>query len=231
MMPHVDFVLCPSSFVRESFLTRGFQPEQLIENIYPVDLSCFTPATEPRPRERPLTIVSTGALSLRKGTPYMLEAFRIIHRRHPSARFLLTRSVHDSVASLLAQYSDLPIDWAPSLPHPQLADRLRSADIFVLPSLEEGLVRTALEAMACGLPVILTPNTGASDFVQPGRSGEVVPIRDANAIAEAILRWADRVMAGDALPRRLLDVQKLSIETFEKRFIEQLATRHLLTER
>src|SRR5436309_15509081 len=100
----------------------------------------------------------------------------------------MTRSIRDDVKPILSRYRDLPIDWTPPLPHAQLAERLRSADVFVLPSLEEGLVRTALEAMACGLQVVLTPNTGANDFVLPGINGQVVPIRDGKAITEAILK-------------------------------------------
>jgi glycosyltransferase involved in cell wall biosynthesis len=190
--------------------------------VYPVDLSCFTPATEVRPKARPLTIISTGAVSLRKGAPYLLEAFRIVHRKHPSARLLLTALVQDSAAPIVRKYADLPIDWSPGLPHRQLAERLRSADIFVLPSLEEGLVRTALEAMACGLPVVLTPNSGANDFVTSGQSGEVVPIRDAAAIAEAIFKWADIMMNRTTPPARLVDPALLSVETFDREFIQQL---------
>jgi len=215
MMAHVDYVLCPSSFVRASYLSRGFKPGQILENVYPIDLSCFAPPVEPRPKDRPLTVISTGALSLRKGTPYLLEALRIIRRRHPSARFLLTRSIHDSAAGVVRDYADLPIDWSPSLPHPQLAERLRSADVFVLPSLEEGLVRTALEAMACGLPVVVTPNTGAADLVQPGVNGEIVPIRDPQATAEAILKCYERAQSGPHPP--VGDLQRrLSFETFER---------------
>ncbi len=229
MMEHVDYVLCPSSFVRQSFLARGFAPEQILTNIYPVNLACFVPAPEPRPRTRPLTIISTGALSLRKGTPYLLEAFRIVHRRHPSARFLLTAGIHDSVRALVKNYSDLPIDWSPSLPHPQLARRLQSADVFVLPSLEEGLVRTALEAMACGLPVVLTPNTGTSDLVQPGVNGEIVPIRDAAATAEAILKLGDLALARRAAPQRMFDATALSFDHFERAFLAQLQERNLVS--
>jgi starch synthase len=228
MMPHVDYVLSPSSFVTRSFLERGFKPEQILRNIYPVDLSRFAPATEPRPKNRPFTIVSTGGLSLRKGAPYLLEALRLVHQRHPSARFLLSRLIADSAAPIVAKYSDLPIEWAPGMPHGQLAARLQSADVFVLPSLEEGLVRTALEAMACGLPVVLTPNTGANDFVRPGVSGSVVPIRDARALADALMEWGDRAMSSAAPPQRLIDAEVLSFAYFEREFIAQLRTRDLL---
>jgi glycosyltransferase involved in cell wall biosynthesis len=173
-------------------------------------------------------VVSTGGLSLRKGAPYLLEALRLVHQRHPSARFLLSRIIADSALPVVAKYRDLPIDWAPGLPHAQLAARLQRADVFVLPSLEEGLVRTALEAMACGLPVVLTPNTGANDFVRPDVSGSVVPIRDARAVAEAILAWGDRAMASDAPPQRLIDSECLTFAYFEREFIAQLKAHALL---
>jgi glycosyltransferase involved in cell wall biosynthesis len=219
---HTDYVLSPSNYVTNSFLARGFKPEQILQNVYPVNLDLFKPRSAPRPKNRSLAIINTGSLSLRKGTPYLLEAFRLIRQTHPSARLLLTRIVQEDVKPILARYSDLPIEWSPGLPHAQLAERLRSADIFVLPSLEEGLVRTALEAMACGLPVVLTPNTGADDFVQPGVSGEIVPIRDPRAIADAIFKWVDKVLAAGWQPRPLVDPQRLSFQYFERQFLDQL---------
>ena len=195
MLADVDYVLSPSNYVTQSFLAHGFKPEQIFYNPYPVNLELFRPRTGSRPERQPLTIINTGSLSLRKGTPYLLEAFRIVRGKIPDARLLLTRIVQDDVKPVLARYHDLPIEWSPPLPHAQLAARLQGADIFVLPSLEEGLVRTACEAMGCGLPAILTPNTGANDFVQPGVSGEVVPIRDPQAIADAIFKWAEKILA------------------------------------
>jgi glycosyltransferase involved in cell wall biosynthesis len=221
MLAGVDYVLSPSSYVTRSFLARGFKPEQILRNVYPVNLATFKPPTHPRPKERPLTIINTGSLSLRKGTPYLLEAFRIIHRQHPSARLQLTRIIQDDVRTVLAQYQDLPIDWARPVPQPQLAERLRHADIFVLPSLEEGLVRTAVEAMACGLPVVLTPHCGANDFVTPGVNGEVVPIRDPSATAEAVLKCWDRIQ-NCPIPSRVSLEQHLSFATFKRDFMSQL---------
>ena len=217
----VDYVLSPSSYVTESFLARGYKPEQILLNPFPVDLSIFQPAAEPRPKDRPLTIINTGNLSLRKGTPYLLEAFRLIHGRHPSARFLLTRSIRNDIESILSKYRDLPVEWSESLPADKLAERLRSADVFVLPSLEEGLVRTALEAMACGLQVVLTPNTGASDFVKAGINGEIVPIRNAKATAEAIIKCWERIQNGQRASIGDLQ-QQLSYETFSRNFMSQL---------
>jgi glycosyltransferase involved in cell wall biosynthesis len=222
MLSEVDYVLSPSSYVTKSFLTRGFKPAQILQNIYPVNLSHFQPGAGPRPAKRPLTLINTGGLSLRKGSPYLLEAFRIIRKKHPDARLILTRAVRDDMRAVLPRYSDLPIDWSPSLPHPALAELLRSADIFILPSLEDGFARTVTEALSCGLPVITTPNTGASDFVQPGVSGEIVPIRDPQAVADAVLKWAEKILTPGWQPRVLIDTSTLSWEYFERTFLAQL---------
>ena len=133
----------------------------------------------------------------------------------------------DDVKPVLSRYRDLPIEWSGYLSHDQLVGRLQSADIFVLPSLEEGLVRTACEAMACGLPAVLTPNTGANDFVRPGVNGEVVPIRDPQAIADAVLKWAEIILKPGWQPRVLFDTKPFSFEYFEREFIRQLRERGL----
>ncbi len=231
MLEDVDLVLSPSSFVTRSFLDRGFEPERILKNVYPVDLSCFQPAEHERPKNRPLTIVSTGSLSLRKGSPYLLEAFRMVRKSIPDARLLLTQIIEDSVKDIVPKYSDLDIEWSPSLPHSQLAERLRSADIFLLPSLEEGLARTAIEAMACGLPAILTPNTGANDWITSGHNGEVVPIRDASALAESILKWADRVRSPEPRRNMLPNPEEFSFAHFEECFLDQLRNKGLIGER
>ena len=85
---------------------------------------------------------------------------------------------------------------------------------------------SVVEAMACGLPAILTPHTGANDFIQPGVNGEVVPIRDPQAIADAVLKWAEIVMAPGYQQRETSNRQRLAFEFFEATFIEQL--KHLL---
>jgi len=227
MMADVDYVLSPSSFVTRSFLERGFRPEQILRNVYPLDLSSFSPPTKPRPKDRPLTLISTGSLSFRKGTPYLLEAFRLIRQHEPGARLLLTSIAADHITPILKRNRDLPIDFAPGLPHAVLANRLRSADIFALPSLEDGFGRTVTEALACGLPVIVTPNTGASDLVRPGENGEIVPIRNSARIADAVLHWWEKIRARQSETVKF-DPTRLSFARFEQDFTAQLRAINLL---
>jgi glycosyltransferase involved in cell wall biosynthesis len=215
-----DWVFSPSNYVTQSFIEKGFPAERILYLPYPVDISNFSPTPAVSTRDSQLRVVCTGGVSLRKGFPYLLEALRII-RKEQNVILMLSGGVHQSMRDLISQYSDVPIDWAPYLNHGQLGNRLKSGDVFALLSVEEGLARTALEAMACGLPVVLTPHTGVSDFVIPGVNGEVVPIRDPQAAAEAIMRCYERRAQCNELEIRSLQ-QSFSMDTFAERLIEHL---------
>jgi glycosyltransferase involved in cell wall biosynthesis len=106
------------------------------------------------------------------------EAFR-----DPSTQLTLVGS-HAADPSSLGSYRDL-FRHVPHVTQQQLADLYRQADVFVFPTLLEGLGLVVLEAMASGLPVITTAS-GPSDVVRDGVDGFVVPIRDSVAIAERL---------------------------------------------
>jgi len=65
------------------------------------------------------------------------------------------------------------------------------ADVLILPSVEEGFGKVVAEAMACGLPVVVSENTGAKDLVENGENGFIVPIRDVKRLKEKILYFND----------------------------------------
>ena len=217
-----DYVFAPSTFVRDSFLKHGFKAEQILLYPLPLNLDWFQPANEDRPKDRPLTVINTGSLCLRKGTPYLLEAFRLILKSEPRAVLRLTRSIRDDAEEVMRRHSDLPIDWAPyyNLSSPadreQYARRFQTSDIFVFPSIEDGFGFVVAEALACGLPVITTKNTGASDLVKPGENGEIVPIRDPEAIAQAVLQWWAQVQQGRRVGGFEATKRQLSFATFEE---------------
>lgn len=217
-----DWVFCPSSYVKNSFLSRGFPADRILTLPYPVNLENFSPQPVIELPKSPLRVVCTGGVSLRKGFPYLLEAMRLL-KKDREVVLMLTEGIQPAMRRMLEGYRDIPVDWAPRLPHTELGARLKSAHVFALLSVEEGLARTGLEAMACGLPVVVTPNTGLSDFVKPGVNGEVVPIRDAVAAAEAIVRCHERRVHGNRWDAG--DVASaFNFENFTRRLLGHLAT-------
>jgi len=84
-------------------------------------------------------------------------------------------------------------------------------DLFVLPSLGEGISNTILEAMACGLPVIATDVGGNPELVLPGKTGTLVPAADHEEMAQALLTYARD-------PARMSEVGKAARAEIEARF-------------
>jgi glycosyltransferase involved in cell wall biosynthesis len=76
--------------------------------------------------------------------------------------------------------------WIPSLSHTEVLQELQHHDVMAFPSLFEGFGLVVLEAMACGVPVIATPNGAAPDIIHDGQDGFIVPIRDSHALAEKL---------------------------------------------
>lgn len=190
MLEHTDYIFCPSDFVRQSYLSRGYFPDRLPLTGYPVQLDQFRPHAQ-RPPVRPFRVLCTGDCSLRKGTPYLLEAFGQLRREGLPIELVLSRSVADDMKRVFETYRSQVTCYQP-MPYSELPGLLNSCHAFVLPSIEEGLARAGLEAMSCALPVIVTRNTGLADYVRHGENGQLVPIRDSQALADAIRTLFER---------------------------------------
>jgi glycosyltransferase involved in cell wall biosynthesis len=225
MLELTDYVICPSRYVENSFLERGWAKERMLYAPFPTDLSLFRPDSKEVPQPSPLWVICTGSVSLRKGFPYLFEAVRLL-RKDRDVRLMLTSQVEEVMRPILAEYSDIPIDWSPTLAHPELAARLRRAHVFALLSLEDGFARTVTEALACGVPAVVSSNTGAMDFIMEGVNGYVVPIRDAQGAAEAISKSFEIRMRGSIEAAVLPD---LSFSAFEKQFMSELKRIGLVT--
>ncbi len=225
-----DYVFSPGCHITNSFVREGFPAERILHTPLPVDTSIFRPPQR-WPSNTLFTIVSTGQLSLRKGTPYLLQAFSQFKRKNPQARLLLVASVADNMAPLLRQ-GRFPMDGVellPRMPHAQLARTLQDADLFALPSLEEGMLLAAAEAIAVGLPALLTPCMGSADLLAEDRNGSIVPERDAAALAERMSRWHARWLSDASAYRQNIAAQlpDLSFDAFVSRLKHQLALNNL----
>jgi glycosyltransferase involved in cell wall biosynthesis len=111
---------------------------------------------------------------------YLLEAWKKL--RLPKAELLLIGGVSHEMASILRRYRG--VRHISNVSNSELREYYARSSVFVLPSLEDGFAVVCAEAMACGLPVITTVNTGASDIITDQKDGFIVPIRSPDAIAE-----------------------------------------------
>jgi glycosyltransferase involved in cell wall biosynthesis len=128
-----------------------------------------------------LQVLFAGALSRQKGIGYLLDAIDLLPSQVELT--LVGRRVG----------ADRRIDeacgkwrWFETIPHSQVLEVMMQSDVLVLPSFSEGFGLVVTEALACGLPVIVTPDVGASDLVCDGREGFVVPVGSSAAIAERL---------------------------------------------
>lgn len=164
----------------------------------------------------PLKVVFAGALHQRKGIGYLLEAIdgmgmdaelTLIGQR------LAPNPIVDAACSRWR--------WFESIPHEEVLDIMRGSDVLVLPSLSEGFGMVVTEALACGLPVIVTSNVGAGDVIRDGVEGFVVPIRSAEAIAECLDRLhRDRTLLAEMSHNAQCAAAENSWSTYRERWVE-----------
>jgi glycosyltransferase involved in cell wall biosynthesis len=142
----------------------------------------------------PPTILTVGRLSAEKGHGVLLDAAVILHRQGIDVRIVFVGSgpIERELGeqARVAGISDL-VTFAGELPPIEVNRRLRSADVFCLPSFAEGLPISIMEAMAVGVPVVATYVGGIPELVADGVTGYCVPAGRADLLAGAIRRALD----------------------------------------
>jgi starch synthase len=182
-----DCITVPSTFAAQSFVAEGVPAEKLRVIPYGVRLDAFKPTATPPPDT--FEVLFVGQVSLRKGVPYLLEAFARL--QHPRKRLRLVGPMFAHMKLLLGRLPMEHVEIVGAVSRPELVQLLSSSHVMVLPSLEEGLALVQGEALACGCPIIATPNTGSEDLFADGQQGFIVPIRDPEAIAQRLQQLAD----------------------------------------
>ena len=182
-----DAITVPSTIARRSFLANGIAADKVHVIPYGVRLDRFTPTDAPPPGS--FDVLFAGQISLRKGVPYLLEAFARL--RHPNKHLTLVGSLQDDLRTVLPGLPTGHVTFTGNIPQPELAARMARSHILALPSVEEGLALVQGQAMACGCPVIATAATGAEDLFTNGVEGFIVPGRDPAALADAMQQLAD----------------------------------------
>jgi glycosyltransferase involved in cell wall biosynthesis len=152
-------LLCPSEFVRRTFLDRGYPERQLARHIYGYDENVYHAERMPRESQAGLSVLFVGVCAVRKGLHFALEAWL----RSPAS----TRGTFSIAGEFLPSYRE---KLAPMLAHPSvrilghrndIPQLMSRSDVLILPSLEEGSALVTSEARASGCVLVVSDAAGA----------------------------------------------------------------------
>jgi glycosyltransferase involved in cell wall biosynthesis len=204
-----DKVLAASEYVRDTLVANGVALSRIALCPYGVDVERFRPGRASG--ARPFRFLFVGQIGQRKGIKYLLEAFKAAQLA--DAELVLMGGIAGSGEGL-RQYEGL-FRHVRHVPYSELPAYYRSADVFVYPSLHEGSALAIYEALASGLPVITTHNSGS--VVRDGVEGYIVPIRDADALREKMTQ----LHRDGKLRKEMSERARLRAESHTWRFYRQ----------
>lgn len=199
--PHVRHITCASEFVRSCLLEQNIEGSRISVIPYPLDASRFQ-FIDRRGRGSPVTIGFVGAVNLRKGAPYFLQVAR---RFDPArARFVMLGPIQLEAGRLREYAGDVEVHGA--VPRTEVKSWLNRFDVFLFPSTCEGSAGAVMEAMATGLPVVTSFNSGT--VARHGVEGYIAPYDDIDtmtaAIEELVSNEDHRLEMGRAARQRVL---------------------------
>jgi sugar transferase (PEP-CTERM/EpsH1 system associated) len=187
-IPALNFLVAVTKKAEEHVAATYGRSRRLLTILNGIDEHRFVPSAAAAPHGSTACVVGTVArLAPEKGLDRLVEAFGQLARRHDSMRLVIAGGGREA-QSLTEQAHRLGLADRVSFPGHQSRPEsvLVTLDIFVLPSLTEGIPLALLEAMAVGLPVVATSVGGVPDVVEDGISGILVPPDDPAALARAI---------------------------------------------
>lgn len=183
-----DYILAPSSFVKESFVDRGFDSDRIFVLPYGTSVSSNF-FFKKRISESKINILCVAQLSYRKGQINLLNAVNKFKEKHPEKDISITL-----VGGAEPEYKKLieehvlfdTLSYIEHIPHQNMFSFMQKFDLLVLPSLEDGFGLVVSEALSVGLPVICSRNAGASELIINGKNGLLIDPFSVSDIAHAI---------------------------------------------
>ncbi|MDP2810295.1 MAG: glycosyltransferase family 4 protein [Rhodocyclaceae bacterium] len=226
--PSLSAVICNSRMVKDDIARRfGVAPEKLHVIPNGVDLDAFHPGLREEHRERvhaelgippdAPVILFVGSGFERKGVHVLLRAFAAMENK-AAHLVVVGKDRHLNVASMLAQTLDIDERVHFLGGREDVRPYYGAADLFCLPTLYDPMPNAALEAMACGLPVITSTTCGAAELIEAGKNGFVCDALDVAALSGRM----DAVLAGvgHAAVAVRAAVAALSLETMTRRLLD-----------
>tara|TARA_B100001939_G_C16942801_1_gene618996 strand:+ start:452 stop:1582 length:1131 start_codon:yes stop_codon:yes gene_type:complete len=174
-----DFISIPSKFVYDSFINNGVNSNKLFMNQYGSNLKKFFP--NKKNKSKYFIVLTVGGSTIRKGLLYVLKSHKLISNRF---KHIHIGNIDDEVMSMIHLFPKF--HHIKSVNQDRLREYYQKSDVLIVPSLEEGLSLTILEAMSCGLPIIATKNSGIESIESKLNFNFLIKIRDPKDIAKKI---------------------------------------------
>ncbi|HEX8988771.1 MAG TPA: glycosyltransferase family 4 protein [Rhodocyclaceae bacterium] len=201
--PNLRGVICNSRMVKDDIIRRFGVAEEKLHVIHNgVDLQRFHPGLRDEHRARVRAelgiaadapaILFVGSGYERKGVPALLRALAAMKRRD-AVLMVIGKDRRENRMECLASRLGVRLRVRFLGPREDVRPYYGAADVFCLPSLYDPMPNAALEAFACGLPVVTSTASGAAELIEEGRNGSVCDALDVPALAAAL-----DARAGDA---------------------------------
>ena len=182
-----DHIMVPSQFAKDTFIKRGFHFSRVSKVPYGVDLKMFkTNNKKLHDKDPEFRIIYTGSLSVRKGIIYLLGAFCELNLKN--SELILVGNIENNIKKKISKFLDHEnVTYHPAKNQSELNDYYVNSDLFITCSIEEGLSMVQVQAMACGLALISTENSGGRELIEEGYNGYIAPIRNIEYLKNKIL--------------------------------------------
>lgn len=178
-----DYFLAGSNFVKNSLTFSGVDEKRIVILPYGVNVAQFSEKTV-YSTALPLKLIFVGGISYRKGIHHLLSVVSQYSEKEVELNLV---GAYNANADYYKQYKDFKnIHFRGFVQHGELDKLYKEAHVFVLPSLAEGFAQVSLEAMASGLPVICTKNSGCNDAVTDFETGFVIDVSNRVQLKEKI---------------------------------------------
>lgn len=180
-------IVVPSRFVMDSLPAHIRSAKRCMLAPFGAPSSSARTDDPPRNGKGPLRVMFAGAMTQRKGLADLFAAMRLLDRR--DVELVVLGALNAPMSFYRSQYDAFVYEG--TRPHADVLSVMRTCDVLALPALVEGRALVQQEALACGLPLIVTANAGGDDLIEEGKTGFLVPIRSPEAIADRIAWFAD----------------------------------------
>ncbi len=235
-----DMITCDAYKVKEQIIKlSGCLPDKIVVFPWGIDLKTFCPAPSEGIRkklgwERNRILICTRNFDIKvHGVEYFIRSIPAVLKKRPDTRVILV-----GAGALEQEYrrlvNELGIDdvvhFAGWLDKTKLAEHLNAADIYISTSLSDGTSCSLLEAMACGLPVVVTDVPSNFEWVEDRVNGYVVPKKDEKPLVGAIINLLENTELQREMGERNLQIAKKRAD-WEKNFDILEEIYHRLRER